>query len=283
MIDIIQWRASIGGFNISVQSVRNTCIDNNIRCDNIRCDSLEFIEYEVPSTCHYFPIVWFLSVYYVLNIFFQICLILSGDIETNPGPISYKTCPSCDAQIPIRKKICLCGYAFSQKYQNLKTINQFPTCASPSISHTGTLDPDKSIKLDDTGLLNVSCRTLTKKTLEGENERVSNEAVWETERVDIVIEGENERVDNETEGESERVDIETKGENERVDTQTEGENERVDNESMKLSFNVGMGSLSQPSEGSIKWGKRSEAVNAKRRLQYKLNPISKRLINQRYY
>ena len=117
MIDIIQWRASIGGFNISVQSVRNTCIDNNIWCDNIRCDSLEFIEYEVPSTCHYFPIVWFLSVYYVLNIFFQICLILSGDIETNPGPISYKTCPSCDAQIPIRKKICLCGYAFSQKYQ----------------------------------------------------------------------------------------------------------------------------------------------------------------------
>ena len=29
MIDTIQWRASIGGFNnISVQSVRNACIDN---------------------------------------------------------------------------------------------------------------------------------------------------------------------------------------------------------------------------------------------------------------
>ena len=190
MIDTIQWRASIGGFNnISVQSVRNACIGNNIRCD-----SLDFIEYKVPST-HYFPIVWFLSLYYVLNIFFQICLILSGDIETNPGPISHKTCPSCDAHIPIRKKIC---YAFSQKYQNLKTIYQFPTCASPSKSHTGTLDPDKSITLDDIALLDISCRTLTKKalseSLEGENERVGNEAEWENEWVDVETERESERV-----------------------------------------------------------------------------------------
>ena len=98
----------------------------------------------------------------------------------------------------------------------------------------------KVTELRACGLLDVSCRTLTKKTLEGENERVGNEAVWETERVDTDTEGENERVDNETEGESERVDTETenervdnetKGESERVDTETEGQNERVDNES----------------------------------------------------
>ena len=203
----------------------------------------------------------------------------------------------------------MCGYAFSQNYQNLKTIYQFPTCASPSKSHTGILDPDKSITLDDTALLDISCRTLTKKTLseslEGENERVGNEAEWENERVDTETERESERVDTETEGEnervytetewenervytetereSERVDTETEGENERVDTETEGENERVHNESIKISFHVGKGSFSQPSKGSIKWDKRSEVVNAKRRLQYKLNPISKRLINQRYY
>ena len=34
---------------------------------------------------------------------------------------------------------------------------------------------------------------------------------------------------------------------------------------------------------SVKWSKRSAIVNAKRRLQYKLNPIGKQLINQMYY
>ena len=127
MIDIIQWCASIGVFNnISVQSVRNACIDNNIRCD-----SLEFIEYEVPST-HYFPIVWFLSLYYVLNIFFQISLILSGDIETNPGPISHKTCPSCDAHIPIRKRFA-CVVMHSAK--NINNISIAYLCFTFQKSH----------------------------------------------------------------------------------------------------------------------------------------------------
>ena len=40
MIDTIQWRPSIGGFNISV---RSAYIDNKVRCD-----SPEFMEYEVP-------------------------------------------------------------------------------------------------------------------------------------------------------------------------------------------------------------------------------------------
>lgn len=110
MIDINQWRASIGAFNISRRSVSYTN-------DTIGCDCLEFMEYEVFCMYHYFPIVCFLSVYYALNVFFQMFLILSGDIETNPGPV--KTCPSCDAQIHIKKKICMCGYAFNQNYKQL--------------------------------------------------------------------------------------------------------------------------------------------------------------------
>ena len=43
---------------------------------------------------------------------FQISLILSRDIEINPGPVINKTCPSCDAQVPIRKKTCVCGHMF---------------------------------------------------------------------------------------------------------------------------------------------------------------------------
>ena len=258
MIDTNQWRASIGAFNISNKSVR-TCIHDKVRCGY---DCLEFMEYEVSSTCNYL-IVWFLSAYYVLNVFFQMCLILSGDIETNPGPITTKTCPSCDAQIHIRKKICTCGYAFNQNYQNLKAVNMFPICASPS-SYTGTLNPDVLIELDDT-TLDISCRTQTKnRSKEGENKMVATESEGESE--------------SENEGE-----IETESENKMVDTETEGEIDRVDNESMSVDFYAEKGSLSQLSEGSIKWGKRSEEVNAKRRLQYKLNPIGKRLINQAYY
>ena len=91
-----------------------------------------------------------------INVFFQMSLILSGDIETNPGPITTKTCPCCDAQLHI-KKICICGYAFNQNYQNLKTINPFPICASPS----STLNLDALIGLDDAAL-EVCCETRTK-------------------------------------------------------------------------------------------------------------------------
>ena len=222
MIDTNQWRASIGAFNISTKRLVS------YTDDNIWCDCLEFIECE--CICH-FP--RFLSVCYILNIFFQMCLILSGDIETNPGPV--KTCPSCDAQIHIRKKICTCGYVFNQNYQNL---NPFPICASPSKSYTGTLNPDTLIDLDNTAS-DISCRTHAQKSKEGENNR--------------------------------------------VDTDTEGEIDRIDNESSDLDYHVAKRSLSQPTEGSVKWGKRSEKVNAKRRLQYKLNPIGKRLINQMFY
>ena len=109
MIETIQWRSSIEAFHSSKKSVRNTC--------QVTC---EFVEYEVSCTYHHFPIVWFLCMYYLLNTFFQMCLILSGDIETNPGPSTTKICPSCDAQIHIRKKIRMCGYRFNQNYQNLK-------------------------------------------------------------------------------------------------------------------------------------------------------------------
>ena len=143
MIDTNQWRASIGAFNISTKrSVSYT--DDKIWCDCLECKS---------CTCH--PITWFMSVYYVLNVFFQMCLILSGDIETNPGPV--KTCPSCDAQIHIRKKICMCGYVFNQNYQNLKPLNPFPICPSSSKSYTGTLNPDTLNDLDSTAL-DISCR-----------------------------------------------------------------------------------------------------------------------------
>ena len=161
MIGTSQWQASIGAFNISTK--RSVSYADN----KTGCECLEFIEYEVSCTCHYFPIVWFLSVYYVLNVFFQMLLLICGDIESNLGPV--KTCPSCNAQIHIRKKVCVCGYLFNR---NLKTLSPFPTCASPSKSYTDTLNSDTA--------LNSSCGTHTRKSKEDEN----TESEGETNRSD---------------------------------------------------------------------------------------------------
>lgn len=93
MIDLVQWRVTIGAFNAAKSVI--VCITNDNEC---MCDSL---------SCQFFPLK-LCSIY-----LFQICLILSGDIETNPGPVN-KSCPSCDAQVPLRKKVCVCGHVFNQ-------------------------------------------------------------------------------------------------------------------------------------------------------------------------
>ena len=95
MIDITQWRVSIGTFNSNAaRSVTFTAVDKEVP---YQCclDNGMYYQYH----CHYSAFVWFVSTYYVLNIFVFICLILSGDIETNPGPVVYKKCPECGDQI----------------------------------------------------------------------------------------------------------------------------------------------------------------------------------------
>ena len=48
---------------------------------------------------------------------FHLLLLLSGDIEPNPGPVISKSCPICNVQIHIRKHVCTCGYVFNQKHR----------------------------------------------------------------------------------------------------------------------------------------------------------------------
>ena len=43
-------------------------------------------------------------------------LIVSGDVEINPGPS--KTCPKCDKSVPNRTIVCSCGYSFRKRKQN---------------------------------------------------------------------------------------------------------------------------------------------------------------------
>ena len=107
-----------------------------------------------------------LCISYVLTIFFQMSLILSGDVETNPGPVT-KTCPSCNLQIHIRKKICMCGYIFNRNHLNL---------TSPSVNYTNTLNP---VECDDAALL--------------ETTHTKHASIGECSMVDPVNEGEPEK------------------------------------------------------------------------------------------
>ena len=48
-------------------------------------------------------------------------VLLSGDIELNPGPL--KCCPACNAPIYIRKKYCDCGYKRGRPICPVKDVN----------------------------------------------------------------------------------------------------------------------------------------------------------------
>ena len=58
----------------------------------------------------------------LIVVFTFLRLLLSGDVETNPGPIVYRPCPICKNMVPIRSKSCSsCGFKFNQ---NIKGITK---------------------------------------------------------------------------------------------------------------------------------------------------------------
>ena len=85
MVSIEQWRAAIGGFNHW----------KIITAPSISCKYLSLV-----LCCLY------ACIYVQLLV-----LLLSGDVETNPGP-PYKLCPQCSTSVNIKKAICECGFVF---------------------------------------------------------------------------------------------------------------------------------------------------------------------------
>ena len=51
------------------------------------------------------------NVYQIYSILFS-RLLLCGDVESNPGPTGYRSCPQCGANVSIRSIACSCGYVF---------------------------------------------------------------------------------------------------------------------------------------------------------------------------
>ena len=95
MIDLSQWRASIGLFN---------CINREYTSST----SGILLNAVVVTVFEYAVLHMFVYVITVLLI------LLCGDIETHPGPV-YILCTSCNNQVNIRKKVCECGYVIHKK------------------------------------------------------------------------------------------------------------------------------------------------------------------------
>ena len=43
-------------------------------------------------------------------LFVSLLLLLSGDVEVNPGPKGMKLCPKCKGFVTHRQNVCKCGY-----------------------------------------------------------------------------------------------------------------------------------------------------------------------------
>ena len=74
-------------------------------------------------------------------VFLFLQLLLSGDIETNPGPHSYKDCPACGKAVHVKSKSCLsCGF-LSKKIKGISRTWRSSVESSPSGSNNITNIP----------------------------------------------------------------------------------------------------------------------------------------------
>ena len=59
-------------------------------------------------------------------------ILLSADIEVNPGPVTrIKACPKCHVLVHIRKLVCKCGHIFRKSKNACVSIASCPKCHLP--------------------------------------------------------------------------------------------------------------------------------------------------------
>ena len=174
-------------------------------------------------------------------------LILSGDIEVNPGPI-YRDCPECNQKVHIKQKNCTCGHIFDKKsrsfskpYIPIDSLELSTECATGATQESicpvipGSPVDKTSTSVDSeisTGLLTapVSCSVPVRHSLDVSHGFIVSDESLEEHQSHTQIQP-----------------------------------------------------LSQPLKRSSKWSKHSAKVNAKRQLKYNLDPMGKRRSSLQYY
>ena len=75
-------------------------------------------------------------------------LICSGDIECNPGPMNCKKCLNClNDTLPIKLKVCTCGYIFHKKsHRQPPKCNSIPIATSQLVTSQVVTDQVPSVQ-----------------------------------------------------------------------------------------------------------------------------------------
>ena len=95
MIDLIQWRCSIGSFKLKVKCYIGKYTNNAFDIGVLHTVLNIFTDYAVLHIAQFIKYIC------------SMLLLCSGDIEVNPGPAFHVACPMCNMQVHIRKKICV--------------------------------------------------------------------------------------------------------------------------------------------------------------------------------
>ena len=104
MITIQQWRISIGAFAGGKSSTPPASRYGGMKISTMYTTTRSWYGVVNSRLCTFSLLI------------IIVMLIISGDVELNPGPVNCKTCPRCLTEtVPIRLKICKCGYVFHKK------------------------------------------------------------------------------------------------------------------------------------------------------------------------
>ena len=162
MIDLQQYRCAIGCFYWRIQNQSN--IDLNSPCNAalrallvlgrvVEVGKLLYMHDDVNIA----PLVYYdVAMCYsnILQMYFSFCfrLLLSGDVELNPGPTVYKACPQCNNQVHIRSVVCIsCGFVIRKDKRAGR-----PKCTTSQLGYNiSTGRPVGTIS--DTGIVVTEC------------------------------------------------------------------------------------------------------------------------------
>ena len=117
MVDLMQWRSTIGCFYSKYKcyigrKYTNNAFENGMLHTALNgwfnCTMLHVKRMLHTTLNNWFDFaVLHMPVFIIYVVSMQ--LLCSGDVEVNPGPV-YVACPNCNIQVHIRKKVCECGY-----------------------------------------------------------------------------------------------------------------------------------------------------------------------------
>ena len=104
MITTQQWRISIGAFARGKSSTLPASRYGGTKISTTHTLTRSWYDVVNSRLCTF-------SLFIII-----VMLIISGNVEVNPGPINCKTCHRCLTEtVPIRLKVCSCGYIFHKK------------------------------------------------------------------------------------------------------------------------------------------------------------------------